>query len=59
MDGREEIGALPSLAPFGQHRREVSGGAQLGRERVLLPGNLGFSVDDFFGGLVRRIERRP
>jgi hypothetical protein len=26
---------------------------------VQLPGNLAFSVDDFFGGLVRRIERRP
>jgi hypothetical protein len=28
-------------------------------DQVQLPGNLGFSVDDFFGGLVRRIERRP
>ncbi len=28
-------------------------------DEVQLPGNLGFSVDDFFGGLVRRIERRP
>jgi len=43
-DASRPIGDLPDPTSAGQ---------------VQLPGNLGFSGDDFFGGLVRRIERRP
>ena len=44
QDARRPIAPLPDADPG---------------DPVPLPGNLGFSVDDFFGGLVRRIERRP
>ena len=48
------LAPAPEADPLIEPRPEPTPAGQ-----AQLPGNLEFSVEDFFGGLVRRIERRP
>ncbi len=58
--------AVPEASPISVPASAPDAGRPIGdlptsdpADPIKLPGNLGSSTDDFFGGLVRRIERRP
>jgi hypothetical protein len=51
------IGGTPAHLPAGASRRST--GLAMPDELLQVPGSVAAAADDFFGGLVRRAERRP